>query len=182
MLPFNAGNLWDNPGSKRVKKRVGRGPGSGKGKTAGRGHKGTYARSGGKINRGFEGGQSPMHKRFPKYGFRKHRFSASASREFDYLNIGKLAYHIEKGDLDTSKVITMKDLKYAGALSNIKYGVKLLSKGANKFKDLNTPINLEISDASKSAVNVIKETGGSLQVKYRTPLLMRYHLKPWAFR
>ena len=102
LLPFNCSNIWDNPGSKKEKRRVGRGPGSTKGKTCGRGHKGTYARSGGKINRGFEGGQSPLHKRFPKFGFRKYRFNAKTSQELEYLNLGKLAYHIEKGHLDTS--------------------------------------------------------------------------------
>ena len=76
----------------------------------------------------------------------------------------------------------MKDLFHAGVLSKIKYGVKLLSKGADKFKDLNTPVNLEISDASISAIDIVNETGGNLSVQYRTPLLMRYHLKPWAFK
>ena len=76
----------------------------------------------------------------------------------------------------------MKDLLHAGALSKIKYGVKLLSKGGDKFKELNTPVNLQISDASKSAIDLVNETGGNLSVQYRTPLLMRYHLRPWAFR
>ncbi len=69
-LPFTANNVWDNPGARRIPKQVGRGPGSNKGKTSGRGMKGTYQRSGGFINRGFEGGQAPMSKRFPKRGFR----------------------------------------------------------------------------------------------------------------
>ena len=74
-LNFTANNIWDNPGARRVPKKLGRGQGSGKGKTSGRGHKGTYARSGGQINRGFEGGQSTMSKRFPKRGFRSNRFN-----------------------------------------------------------------------------------------------------------
>jgi len=68
LLPFNVSNLWDNPGATREKKRIGRGPGSGLGKTSGRGHKGKYARAGGTTNRGFEGGQNPLHIRFPKFG------------------------------------------------------------------------------------------------------------------
>ena len=134
LLPFTINNLWDNPGARQKRRRVGRGPGSTKGKTSGRGHKGQYARSGGSINRGFEGGQTPMAQRFPKYGFRKHRFGATGSKELEQLNLGKVAYHIEKGDLDTSKTITMQDLFQAGALSQIKHGVKLLSKGSDKFR------------------------------------------------
>ena len=76
----------------------------------------------------------------------------------------------------------MKHLFHAGILSKIKYGVKLLSKGAEKYKDLNIPIDLQISDASKSAIDVVNESGGKLSVQYRTPLLMRNHIKPWAFR
>lgn len=75
----------------------------------------------------------------------------------------------------------MKHLLDSGCLSSIKYGVKLLSKGADKIKELGIAINLEISDASKSAIETIKETGGSIKVQYRTPLLMRYHLKPHKF-
>ena len=89
-----------------------------------------------------------MIKRFPKYGYRKHRFGAAASKENEQLNLGKLAYHIEKGHVDTSKTITMRDLVEAGVLSKVQYGVKLLGKGAEKFTDLQTPVNLEISDAS----------------------------------
>jgi large subunit ribosomal protein L15 len=75
----------------------------------------------------------------------------------------------------------MKDLLDCGALSQIKYGVKLLSKGAEKIKELNVPLNLELSDASTSAIETIRQTGGSIRVVYRTPLLMRYHLKPHKF-
>jgi ribosomal protein L15 len=78
-----------------------------------------------------------MATRFPKYGFRKHRFNADGSKELESFNLGKLAYHIEKGDLDPSYTITMQDLFNAGALSQIKHGVKLLSKGADKFLELN---------------------------------------------
>merc|ERR1712228_1029844 len=81
LLPFNCSNIWDNLGARREKVRVGRGRGSGKGKTCGKGNKGTYARSGGKINRGFEGGQSNLTRRFPKHGFRKYRFNTGRELE-----------------------------------------------------------------------------------------------------
>ena len=99
LLPFTPNNLWDNPRARREKKRIGRGPGSGLGKTAGKGHKGQYARTGGTIARGFEGGQSDMMRRFPKTGFRKFRFNRNS--ELTQLNLGKLAYHLEKGSLNT---------------------------------------------------------------------------------
>ena len=78
--------------------------------------------------------------------------------------MGTLAYHIEKGRLDTSKPITMKDMFDAGVLSKIKYGVKILGKGAEKFTDLKTPVTLEISDASETAIDAVRETGGNLKV------------------
>ena len=148
-------------------------------KHAGRGMKGTFARNGGKINRGFEGGQSNLAKRFPKRGFKPNKFNIK--RPLEQLNLGKLAYHISKGQLDVTKTITMKHLQDCGCVNSIKYGVKLLSKGADKIKDLGVPLHLELSDASLSAIEVIKATGGNIKVVYRTPLLMRQHLKPHKF-
>jgi large subunit ribosomal protein L15 len=127
-------NLWDNPGARPQRDRIGRGPGSGYGKTAGKGHKGQIARSG-NTRPGFEGGQSSMTLRFPKYGFRKNRFNQAET--LTQLNLGKLAYHIDKGHLDTSKTITQKDLLEAGAISKVGDGVKLLSKGYQRFEALN---------------------------------------------
>lgn len=149
-MAFTANNLWDNPGARRIPKQVGRGQGSGKGKTAGRGHKGTYARSGGSINRGFEGGQSTMAKRFPKRGFRANRFNTLEPLES--INLGKLAYFIQKGQLDPKETISMKVLFETGILTKIKHGVKVLGQGADKLTSLaerlGTPINLEVTDAS----------------------------------
>jgi len=127
LLPFTINNLWDNPGARCIGKRVGRGPGSGLGKTSGGGHKGRYARSGGFVNRGFEGGQSGMQKRFPKFGMSKNRFNNG--KTLTPLNLGDLAYHIEKGHLDTTKTIQMKDLLEAGVISKVTDGVKLLGRG-----------------------------------------------------
>ena len=179
LLPFTTQYLWNNVGARTVYKKVGRGPGSGLGKHAGRGMKGMYARAGGQVNRGFEGGQSNLAKRFPKRGFKGNTFNIKQNLE--QLNLGKLAYYISKGDLDATKVITMKDLLHCGCFSSIKFGVKVLSKGADKIKDLGIPIHLEASDASLSAIEMIRSTGGSIRVVYRTPLLMRYHLKPHKF-
>ena len=179
MLPFTANNLWDNPGARRDRKRIGRGPGSGLGKTAGKGHKGQYARSGGTIGRGFEGGQSDLMKRFPKLGFRKHRFNKDI--ELTQLNLGKLAYHIEKGHIDTDKPITMKNLIDGGVLSKINNGVKLLARGGDKFSSLKKPITLEVTDASEQAIEAVKNLGGDLKVVYRTELLLKNHLKPHKF-
>ena len=120
-----------------------------------------------------------MHKRFPKVGFSKNRFNRSEI--LTQLNLGKLAYHIEKGNLDTSKTIQMRDLLEAGVVSKIVHGVKLLSKGVEKFAALGKSVDLEISDASKGAIQAIQEKGGSLSVQYRTPLIMRNHLKPYKF-
>jgi len=75
----------------------------------------------------------------------------------------------------------MKHLLESGALSQIKYGVKLLSRGAEKIKALGVPITFDVSDATKSAIEAVKETGGAIKVQYRTPLLMRYHVKPHKF-
>lgn len=112
--------------------------------------KGTFARNGGKINRGFEGGQSNLAKRFPKRGFKPNKFNIK--RPLEQLNLGKLAYHISKGQLDVTQTITMKHLQDCGCVNSIKYGVKLLSKGAEKIKELGTPLHLELSDASMSAI------------------------------
>ena len=103
-----------------------------------------------------------MHRRFPKFGMQKNRFNNGVL--FEQLNLGKIAYHIEKGNLDTSKTIDMKALLEAGVLSKITHGVKILGKGAEKFQKLNTPVNLEISDASDVAIETVKKMGGSMSV------------------
>lgn len=149
-------------------------------KHAGRGMKGMYARAGGQVNRGFEGGQSNLAKRFPKRGMKANKFNVK--QRHDQLNLGQLAYYISCGKIDTTKTITMRDLLQSGCLSQIKFGVKILSKGAEKLMALGKPIHLEISDASAGAIETIRKTGGSIKVVYRTPLLMRYHLKPHKFQ
>mmetsp|Transcript_30637 Transcript_30637/g.37870 ORF Transcript_30637/g.37870 Transcript_30637/m.37870 type:complete len:101 (+) Transcript_30637:345-647(+) len=97
-----------------------------------------------------------MMRRFPKFGFRKNRFNRNP--ELEKLNLGSLAYHIEKGHLNPDEPITMRGLVEAGVLSKITKGVKLLGKGSDKFSALKTPINLEITDASTEAINAVKST------------------------
>ena len=121
-----------------------------------------------------------MMRRFPKFGFRKHRFNRDP--ELEQLNLGRLAYHLEKGHLDSDAPITMKSLVEAGVLSKVNRGVKLLGKGAEKFSSLKTPISLEVSDASHEAIDAVKSAGGNLKVVYRTTLLMKNHMKPHKFR
>lgn len=176
LMPFTPSTLWDNPGARRFAKRLGRGPGSGLGKTSGRGHKGFYSNAGAFLNRGFEGGQNPLHKRFPKFGMQKNRFNNG--KIFEQLNLEKIAYHIEKGNIDPSQTIDQKVLLEAGVVSRVKDGVKILGKGADRFRELGIAVNLEVGDASKGAIEAVKETGGNLSHQYRTDMIMRSHLKP----
>ena len=117
-----------------------------------------------------------MAKRFPKYGFRKGRFNRD--HDLEKLNLGTVAYHLEKGHLNPDQPVTMKNLIEVGALSKITNGVKLLGKGSDKFTALKTPVTLEVTDASDKALGAVKEFGGSVKVVYRTKMILRKHLKP----
>jgi large subunit ribosomal protein L15 len=165
--------LWDNDGARRKGKRLGRGPGSGKGKTSGRGHKGQRSRAGGSIRPSFEGGQTPLVDRLPKWGMKKKNLE-----RLEYINLKKIVYLVQHGRLNPEKVITIKDLKEAGAFRRVKYGVKILGRGA---EDLNIPLKFEVSDASEDAIEAIKKAGGSVTCIYRTKLKMKEHLKPHLF-
>ncbi|WP_172296347.1 50S ribosomal protein L15 [Pseudoruegeria sp. HB172150] len=146
--------LRDNPGAAKKRMRVGRGPGSGKGKTAGRGIKGQKSRSGVAIN-GYEGGQMPLYQRLPKRGFNKPN-----RKKFAVLNLGILAKYIEAGKIDAGKPITEDVLVEAGVVRRKLDGVRVLAKG-----DFGTKVTLEVTGASKSAVEAVEKAGGSLQVK-----------------
>ena len=165
--------LQDNPGATKAKKRKGRGPGSGLGKTAGRGHKGQKARNNGGIRIGFEGGQTPLYRRLPKRGF-KNKFA----RKLEPLNLDKLQKFIAAGRLDPGETITMKHLYDCGIVGNIKNGVKLLGQGSKSFS---TPINIEVSGASQSAIAAIEKCGGSIKSVYYNRLGLRVLLKPEKF-
>ena len=143
--------LSDNPGAHKRAKRVGRGIGSGKGKTAGSGHKGQKARSGVSI-KGFEGGQMALHRRLPKRGF--HNIFA---KDYAELNLGKLQAAIDAGKLDPAKPIDAGTLKAARIIKKARDGVRLLAKG-----DLKAKVKLTVAGASKAAISAVEGAGGSV--------------------
>ena len=168
--------ITDNKGARTEKKRLGRGPGSGLGKTSGRGMKGMKARTGGKVNSNMEGGQTNIMRRLPKIGFN----NKGIIEPFAYINLGNLIYYINKGKIDPTKTITLRDIFEAGAVSKIKYGLKLLGRGGKNLEKL-PPINIEVSSATKPAIDMIKKYGGTVTCVYRTNLTIRHHLKPYKF-
>jgi large subunit ribosomal protein L15 len=146
--------IKDNPGSTKSRMRVGRGIGSGKGKTGGRGVKGQKARSGVAI-KAFEGGQMPLHRRLPKRGF------VNIFRlDLNELNLDRLQSAIDGGKLDAKAAITNEALVAAGVLSKARDGLKLLGNG--KFTAKN--IAFEVHAASKSAIEAIEKAGGSVKI------------------
>ncbi len=143
--------LSDKPGAKRNRKRVGRGEGSGTGKTAGRGQKGQKSRSGVSIN-GFEGGQMPLYRRLPKRGF-----TNIFRKNFVEVNVGRLQQAIDAGKLDAKKTIDGEALVAAGVVRRLKDGVRLLGNG-----ELKTKLTLEVAGASKGAISAVESAGGSV--------------------
>jgi len=146
--------LSDRPGASKTRKRIGRGIGSGKGKTGGRGGKGQTARSGVRI-KGFEGGQMPLHRRLPKRGFKNTKFA----RKLNEVNLGKLQAAIDAGSIDAAAKIDAAALVKAGVLRRAKDGVRLLGRGEVKAK-----LNIEVYGASKSAVAAVEKAGGSVEI------------------
>ena len=144
--------LSDNEGATKKRMRVGRGPGSGKGKMGGRGIKGQKSRSGVSIN-GYEGGQMPIYQRLPKRGFNKPN-----RKQFAVINLGIIAKFIEAGKLDASNV-TEDTLLASGAIRRKLDGVRVLAKG-----DIGTAVTIEVTGASKSAIEAVEKAGGSLKV------------------
>ncbi|MBT5765515.1 50S ribosomal protein L15 [Emcibacteraceae bacterium] len=145
--------LANKPGSTKPRKRVGRGIGSGTGKTGGRGVKGQKSRSGVAI-KGFEGGQMPIHMRLPKRGFNNIN-----SKTFVPVNIGRLQEAIDAKKLDAKKTITVAELKAAGVVTRVKDGVRLLGNGALKAK-----VNIQVSGASAAAIAAVEKAGGTVSV------------------
>jgi large subunit ribosomal protein L15 len=145
--------LKDNAGARPDKKRLGRGIGSGKGKTSGRGVKGQKSRSGSSIG-GFEGGQMPIYRRLPKRGF-----TNIFAKEIASVNVGMIQKFIDAKRLDASKEINAEALVNAGLLRSTKLPVKVLGKGELKAK-----INLHVNAFSTSAKELIEKAGGSLTV------------------
>ena len=146
--------IRDRPGATSAKKRLGRGIGSGLGKTAGKGTKGQKARAGVAI-KGFEGGQMPLHRRLPKRGFNN-----IFAKKFNELNLGKIQGAIDAGTLDGKKPITVEALKEAGLIRRTKDGVRLLGSGEIKGK-----LAFEVTGASASAIKAVEAKGGTVTLK-----------------
>lgn len=145
--------LADAPGAVQSKKRVGRGIGSGKGKTGGRGVKGQKSRSGVAI-KGFEGGQMPLHRRLPKRGF-----TNIFAKDFNIVSLGRVQQAIEAGKLDASHPVTAESLKAAGVIKRLRDGVRLLSDGA-----LKQAVSFELAGASKAAQEAVAKAGGTIKL------------------
>jgi large subunit ribosomal protein L15 len=147
------------PGARKKPKRIGRGIGSGTGKTGGRGGKGQTARSGVRI-KGFEGGQMPLHRRLPKRGFRNTMFA----RKLNEVNLGRIQEAIDAGKLGADGKIDAAALVKAGVLRRAKAGVRLLGGGEIKVK-----IALAVFGASKSAVAAVEKLGGTVEILAAKP-------------
>ena len=145
--------LRDNPGAVKSRKRVGRGIGSGTGKTGGRGVKGQKSRSGVAIN-GYEGGQMPIHMRLPKRGFNN-----PFAKKLNIVSLGRLQVAVDAGKLSADGTVTVTEMVAAGILRRAKDGVRVLSDG-----ELTTPLKLSVWGASKSAVEAIEKAGGSVEI------------------
>jgi large subunit ribosomal protein L15 len=145
--------IKDNEGARHRKMRVGRGIGSGKGKTSGRGQKGQTSRSGVSIN-GFEGGQMPLHMRIPKRGFNN-----IFAKDYDAVNLGMIQKFIDAKKLDAKATIDQAALRAAGLSRGGKDGVRILAKG-----ELTSKISVSVAGASKSAVEAIEKAGGKVEI------------------
>ncbi|HXP76790.1 MAG TPA: 50S ribosomal protein L15 [Stellaceae bacterium] len=144
--------IRDNKGAHYRYKRVGRGIGSGKGKTSARGGKGQTARTGVALN-GFEGGQTPLHRRLPKRGFGRVQFQ----KDYHIVNLGRLQVALDAGKLKPDAPVTGEVLVAAGVLRRVGDGVRLLGKG-----ELKVALTLEVAGASKSAIAAVEKLGGKV--------------------
>lgn len=147
--------LMDNFGARENAKRVGRGIGSGLGKTSGRGHKGQKARSGARKQATFQGGQMPILRRFPKFGFNN-----PFAKEYVTINLGDIEKFIASGKIDAKSEITMDTLMAAKIINRTKSGLKVLAKG-----EIKTAVNVIADKWSKAAEEAIVKAGGSIKAK-----------------
>lgn len=145
--------ITDNEGALKRRKRIGRGIGSGTGKTGGRGVKGQKSRSGVAIN-GFEGGQMPIYRRLPKRGFNN-----LFRNDYVVVSLGRIQAAVDAKKLDVSKTVDAEALKAAGVIRRVKDGVRVLSDGELKAK-----LTLEVAGASKAAIEKVEKAGGSVKV------------------
>ena len=147
--------LTDNKGSTRNRRRVGRGVGSGIGKTSGSGHKGQKARSGVAI-KGFEGGQMPIHRRLPKRGFVN-----IFRKNYIEVNIGEIQKAIDDGKIDPSNPVDVNALRSAGLVGKLKDGIRLLGNG-----NISSKIEVHVIGASKPAISAVEKKGGSVVLSH----------------
>jgi large subunit ribosomal protein L15 len=145
--------IADNPGARKTRMRIGRGIGSGKGKTGGRGGKGQTARAGVAI-KGFEGGQMPLHRRLPKRGFNN-----IFALDLNEVNIGRVQAAVDKGTLAPDAIVNVEALVNAGVLRRARDGVRLLGDG-----ELKAALQFEVHGASKPAVAAVEKSGGSVKI------------------
>ena len=145
--------IRDNDGANRTKKRVARGPGSGKGKTAGRGIKGQKSRSGVAIG-GYEGGQMPLYRRLPKRGFTKPN-----AKHYAVVNLGQIQGFIDAGKIDGKAELTEDALVASGLVRRKLDGIRLLAKG-----ELSGAMTITVTGASKAAVEAVEKAGGKVQL------------------
>jgi|GraSoi_2013_60cm_1033757.scaffolds.fasta_scaffold24796_2 large subunit ribosomal protein L15 len=146
--------IRDNSGAHYRFKRIGRGIGSGKGKTSGRGGKGQTARTGVALN-GFEGGQTPLHRRLPKRGFTNAPFR----KEFHEVNLGRLQQAVESGRLKAGAAVDGEALVAAGLLRRVRHGIRLLAKG-----EITAALTITVAGASKAAVAAVEKAGGTVTI------------------
>jgi large subunit ribosomal protein L15 len=147
--------IRDNPGAHYRAKRVGRGIGSGKGKTSGRGGKGQTARTGVALN-GFEGGQTPLHRRLPKRGFNNKMFRP----DYKIVNLGRVQKALDEGKLKADRLLDGAALVASGVLRRQGDGVRLLGKG-----ELRSAVMIEVAGASKAAVAAVESAGGKVTLR-----------------
>jgi large subunit ribosomal protein L15 len=145
--------ITDNPGSRKRRMRIGRGIGSGKGKTGGRGGKGQTARTGVRL-KGYEGGQMPLHRRLPKRGFNN-----IFRREFAVINLGRLQKAVDDGKLAAGATVNGESLRQSGLVGRLRDGLRLLAKG-----ELKVPLTIEVAGASKAAVAAVEKLGGRVVI------------------
>ena len=145
--------LRDNEGAGKERTRVGRGIGSGKGKTGGRGVKGQKSRSGVAI-KGFEGGQMPLHRRLPKRGF-----TNIFAKDYNTVSVGRVQKAIDAGKLNAAETVTVETLKAAGVVKRVRDGVRIVANG-----ELSAAVTFEVAGASKGAVAAIEKAGGKVAV------------------
>jgi large subunit ribosomal protein L15 len=159
--------ISDNQGARTHKTRVGRGSSSGLGKTSGRGVKGAKARAGVSIH-GFEGGQMPLYMRTPKRGFHNH-----FANDFAIINLGRIQWALDQGKLKAGDKVTDAALVEAGLVRRSRDGVRLLGKGA-----LSAALSFEVAGASASAVEAVKQAGGSVATTFKKVVHMDKKGKP----